>query len=235
MRISACAIIGEPQYKRKILMANTSLIYRNIYLYRLIMNLLYKGSYNQRFKKICRLIEAESVVELCFGDTNIAEYCRQKGIDWTGFDMNAQFVSYARKKGFDARLADVKQLKEFPPSDLCIISGSMYHFVDDIDSLILKMMKSAKQIIISEPIQNLSNRNDLIGYLAKRSANCGEKQESFRFTQSTFEDMLFRLSVKCCFKFRLIGTIKKDIIAVLHFDPIEGHYIDPKCPTASVI
>jgi hypothetical protein len=186
------------------------------------MDLLYKGSYNQRFEKIYGMIEGRNVVELCFGDIIIAEHCRQRGIRWTGFDMNTKFVRHAKKKGFDARLADVKRISELPTADLCIIAGSLYHFAENIESLILKMMHSAQRIIISEPIHNLSNRSDLVGYLARRSTSCGEKHEQFRFTQSTFKDMLFHLSAKHRFRFKLMDTVKKDIIAVLDRNPNKG-------------
>ena len=62
------------------------------------MNMLYGGSYRERFDKMIPPIQGQNVVELCFGDAIIADYCRRNQIRFIGFDMNEEFVRYAQKK-----------------------------------------------------------------------------------------------------------------------------------------
>ena len=55
-----------------------SIIYKNIWLYRFVVSLLYLGKYNTRFKNVALFldpIQDTSVIELCFGDIYIAKWC----------------------------------------------------------------------------------------------------------------------------------------------------------------
>ena len=52
-----------------------SFIYKNIRIYRFVMNILYSGKYYQRFKIIENLLNPnndKTIVELCFGDIQIS-------------------------------------------------------------------------------------------------------------------------------------------------------------------
>src|SRR5215211_7314719 len=132
-------------------MQQLSIIYRNLLIYRLVMNLLYTGGYRQRFKKIEDVldkIQPQNVLELCFGDTYIATYCKRNGIQWQGIDINDSFVAAAVRKGYIARQADLLSLKKLPQSDLCIISGSLYHFNQNIHQFLQLILSSTSNIII---------------------------------------------------------------------------------------
>ena len=67
-----------------------SVIYRRLWLYRGVMTLLYKGRYRARFARVAALLrdEDQTVLELCFGDVAIAEYCRSHGKSWIGLDVS---------------------------------------------------------------------------------------------------------------------------------------------------
>src|SRR6186997_1587632 len=106
-----------------------SLVYSHIYVYRAVMNLLYKGRYRARFEDITGLLEngTRSVCDLCFGDTVIAEWCRSRGIEWTGVDLNPHFCSRARRKGFRVLEGDLLTL-DLPAADVFVMAGSLYHF-----------------------------------------------------------------------------------------------------------
>jgi len=89
---------------------NISLIYRKVWLYRIIMNLLYKGGYNRRFDVVIKYIDlkkGDKVAEFCFGDIHIAKYCYKNGVDWVGYDFNPNFIRYARQNAFNAYLIDL--------------------------------------------------------------------------------------------------------------------------------
>ena len=86
-----------------------SIVYSNIHLYRLVMNLLYSGGYRQRFCRVCDLLgdDVSSVCDLCFGDTMIAAWCRERGVSWVGFDINRHFCDRARGLGFEVGEGDI--------------------------------------------------------------------------------------------------------------------------------
>ena len=197
----------------------TSIVYKNIFFYRFLMNIIYAGNYKKRFLKIIEVIERESpgsVLELCFGDTFIADYCRRKNILWQGIDINEDFAKRARKKGFDSICSDILLVESFMKNDLCIISGSLYHFNPDQRlKLFHKMLSSSRKVLISEPIINLSEQKGLIGFIARRSANAGKGHEHFRYNKQSLKTALDELSNYFNFTYKIVGFIKKDIIILL--------------------
>jgi hypothetical protein len=171
-------------------MPGPGLIYRHINIYRAVMNALYLGQYKKRFipviDQIRSLHDNAKVLELCFGDTYIAAHCKKAGVHWIGFDLNARFVRYAQKAGFDARQADLASAFELPGADVCIMMGSLYHFHGHTEHILRKMLNAAPTVILSEPVKNLSSGKGFLGALAKRSANAGKGDERFRYNAESF-------------------------------------------------
>ncbi|MBF0611804.1 MAG: class I SAM-dependent methyltransferase [Magnetococcales bacterium] len=193
-----------------------SLIYRHITLYRWTMSLLYHGQYEQRFMRIAHLLQEndKNVLELCFGDVVIANYCRNSQRNWTGMDINPAFVANARNQGFNAMVVDLALVDTLPKVDVCIMMGSLYHFHDQLERLFSLMCQAAPKIILTEPIRNLSQRNDLLGWLARRSANVGKGDEAFRFNR---ESLLGALqTVGDCFSYsHTIISEGRDMVVVM--------------------
>ena len=193
-------------------MSNQSLIYKNIYLYRFIINILYVGRYGSRFKNIIKLIkDSKQIVDLCFGDIYIAKYCKDNGVRWTGYDLNESFVKNAINKGYNAYQADIIKLETIPTCDVCIIQGSLYHFHDSIENLLKLIFSSTKRLIISEPIKNLSSSNGIIGQMARLSANAGKGNERFRYSEKSIIDMLDIYKNIFNFEYAIVSK-KRDII-----------------------
>lgn len=192
-----------------------SLIYRNIFIYRLLMNLIYFGKYKRRFERINKLIKTDTknVIELCFGDTYIAEFCKKMDIQWRGYDLNENFVTHAKKKGFNAFEKNIAIDDKFLKCDTYIIIGSLYQFKDKGRDLIRKMIESSKQVIISEPVENLSATKGIIGYIAKKSTNAGNGHEEFRYDEQSFIAMMDTLKVQ----YKII-SIDKDILIEIQND-----------------
>lgn len=199
-------------------MDNVSLIYSNIWLYRAVMNVLYSSGYKKRFEKVIQIIEdwkPGSLLELCFGDVIIASYCKLNNIKWTGIDCNPTFVKHAIGKNLDAKEADLLKLPEFPKADVCVMMGSLYHFKMEIHSLLSKMLSATDKIIISEPVKNLSDQKNVVGWIARRSANAGSGHEFFRYNQSGLLEALEEESKKLNFSFKVIDFYKKDLIITI--------------------
>ncbi len=158
------------------------------------MNVLYLGGHRRRFHAVTALLEDirlnSRILELCFGDTYIADYCRGSGYRWEGLDINRQFVERAQKLGYDARYADLTMLEKLPQAEVCVMMGAFYHFHLQAERMLAQMFQAADTVVISEPVSNLASQKGLIGFLARRAANAGKGNEQFRYDQATLVALL---------------------------------------------
>jgi hypothetical protein len=185
-----------------------------------MMNALYTFGYTERFKKVTQVLDKlhpGSVLDLCFGDTYIADHCKANNIRWTGIDLNEYFVQYAVSKGHHAIQQDLLSSQAFPKADVIVMVGSLYHFHSRVEELFGKMLEAgtSRKIILSEPIKNLSSQGGLIGAIAKRSADAGKGDEMFRYNEASLLSMLEEKSRKLNFSYRIIQHYKKDIIILI--------------------
>lgn len=196
-----------------------SIIYRNIFIYRFVMNVLYLMKYKKRFYDIISLFNKEDkrVLELCFGDIIIAQECKKRNISWIGYDINEYFVKKAELKGFKAFQADLSTLDSFPKSDVCIMCGSLYHFKDEIGNLLAKMLNSSPKIIISEPIENISSQKGILGKISRFLTNAGKGNENFRFDKTSIIETLDKYSELHHYTFKTI-SITRDILIEINYD-----------------
>jgi hypothetical protein len=200
-------------------MGKRSLVYRNIFIYRLVMNVLYCGKYRRRFDRVISHIKkfppGSRVLELCFGDTYVANFCKENGYEWTGLDINRDFVQGARKKGFDAHVCDLTTVTTLPTAAACVIVGSLYHFSSQSMNILPIMFNAANTVIISEPVINLSSRTDLIGWVARKAANAGRGHERFRFNKASLVSMLEENSAYLGFRIEDVQDYGRDLIVKL--------------------
>lgn len=193
------------------------MIYRNIWIYRLVMNMLYHGRYRQRFKDITNQIEEKdhTVVELCFGDILIASYCRETDRSWIGYDINEVFVDYALKFGHNAVCTDILSLENLPRADVLIFAGSLYHFNGNMHKIWELMTSCSKKIILSEPVRNITSLKNGIGKIGARASTVKNGAESFRFDRNSLTEMLNRFQEPYHFSYQIISE-KKDILITIH-------------------
>ena len=120
--------------------------------------------------------------------------------------LDSILISVAKRQGYCVNLADLRNPPPIPMADVVIMMGSLYHFHDILDELVNNVMMSSPRFIISEPIKNLSSRDDIIGYIARNSANAGHGEEIFRFNQKTLIEKLEKISNgRYDISYRLIG------------------------------
>jgi len=179
------------------------------------MQFLYGFRYFKRYKYAISNINGESVLELCFGDIVIADFCFRNKIKWTGYDINQRFVNRAIKKGHNAMFCDLRTFKKITKADNCIIVGSLYHFIDIINSFMQLIFNSADRVIISEPIKNISSGNKRINRFAALLSNAGNGHETFRFSEHGLIKTLEYYSEKYNFTISKKEFYKKDIIVIL--------------------
>jgi len=195
----------------------SSFLYKNITIYRAVMQLLYKGGYYRRFDAVKEIISKNkpaSVVELCFGDTVIAHYCRDQKMEWKGFDCNAEFVERAKKNRFDAYLVRIDENFRIPDADLILMMGSLYHFDIHAEKIVLTMLASGKMVVISEPVKNLAQKKSLKKWAAKLS-NAGRRDESFRFNRKSLLALAEKICTDSLYSYRITHEGEKDLVLVL--------------------
>lgn len=175
-----------------------SFIYRHLYIYRLVLNILFIGKYKHRFSSVTSMInpdEEKKVVELCFGDIHVAKWCKKNGIDYIGFDINEHFIDFAERNGCCVKFMDLRNTSFIPFADVVVMMGSLYHFHDILNELINKIMTASPRCIISEPIKNLAQRNDFFGYIARKSTGVGHGDEAFRFNEISLIESIEKISL----------------------------------------
>lgn len=181
------------------------------------MNFLYLGRYRQRFQDIKDVMAPEDrqIIELCFGDIYIAEYCKKSLRQWTGYDINDVFVNYALERGHNAVSADVLTLKKLPYADVLVFAGSLYHFNNNLHHLWQLMTSCATKIILSEPIKNITSAKNFIGKIGARASAVRNGAEAFRFERDSLIQMLDCFQETYNFTYEIISE-KKDILIVIN-------------------
>ena len=181
------------------------------------MNFLYLGRYRQRFQDIKNVMAPEDrqIIELCFGDIYIAEYCKKSLRQWTGYDINDVFVNYALERGHNAVNADVLSLQKLPYADVLIFAGSLYHFNNNLHHLWQLMTSCATKIILSEPIKNITSAKNFIGKIGARASAVRNGAEAFRFERDSLIQMLDCFQETYNFTYEIISE-KKDILIVIN-------------------
>ena len=194
----------------------TSIIYKSIYIYRFVLNLLYLGGYRRRFAAVIDNLRTDdvSVLELCFGDTVIAEHCRVTGMNWIGFDLSEAFVAYAIAEGYDARNVDLLSVESLPTCDVCVMMGSLYHFHGHYEGLFRLISECSQRLIISEPIKNWTDGPGLLSFVARYMTRSGKGDESFRFNRDSLLAEINRLRNIIPFDFRTIDCGRDIIVEV---------------------
>jgi hypothetical protein len=195
----------------------SSIIYRSVGIYRLVMNVLYRGRYRERFASVCELIREtdRSVLELCFGDVVVAGYCRRHGVSWTGLDLSEAFVAYAAHQRFDARLANVMQPGALPACDVCIMMGSLYHFNAQLPDLFRRLKAAAPRLLLSEPVRNWTHASGGLRFLARKLTRAETQEETFRFDETSLLRALGELKAEVGFDYRVVSVARDMVVEVV--------------------
>lgn len=194
--------------------AAPSLIYSHIHLYRSAMNLLYLGGYRRRFQEVIdQFGDVGSVCDLCFGDTVIADWCSAHGVRWTGVDLNPHFCARARKRGHQVVEGDLLSVP-LPQADVFVMAGSLYHFHDKLPALFDAVWQRTDRWILSEPVRNLSSGGGIVSRWAKRSANPGDRDATFRYTERTLLDALREQERRHDLSCRVV-SVDRDMLVVM--------------------
>ncbi len=158
------------------------------------MRIMYRGSYAERFEAIADSVKVRSsVLDLCCGPAILYfNYLRKKEVDYTGVDINANFLRFIEQRDGVALNLDIRTIPELPKAETIIMQASLYHFLPNVEEIIDKMLAAAsEQVIIAEPIRNFAtNSNPFIAWLARTISNPGTGDQHNRFTETTLDELM---------------------------------------------
>nr|WP_198429073.1 methionine biosynthesis protein MetW [Nocardia bovistercoris] len=157
---------------------------------------LYGRHYGARYRAIADLIpDGASVVDLCCGPATLyTGYLRERGVEYTGLDLNAGFVARLNASGGTGAVWNMHSDEPLPTADYVLMQASLYHFLPDPAPVLNRMLAAArKQVIIAEPVRNLaSSDNKVLAAVARRFTDAGEGAEEHRFTETSLDAFLDR-------------------------------------------
>ncbi len=143
----------------------STIFYKSPSVYKLLIRVLYRSSYDERYTSVVDLIPENSIViDVCCGDCQLYKVISKtnKKIDYLGLDSSLDFIKYANKKNIPAKLFNLDS-DVLPTADVVVMMGSLYQFIPKERQLIEKLLKSAeKLLIISEPHKNVAQSSSLI-------------------------------------------------------------------------
>jgi len=195
---------------------SASVLYRHPWLYRVAMRFLYGREAEARVNRVCaRLGPPDGVVlELCFGDLQIAEHCRRQGLGWIGIDRSLAFVQRARRRGFDARCRDVRDSDALPHCHTCVMMGSLYQFHEDLSALFRRMAACSDRLVLSEPVRNWTHGPWPLRMLAAWLSRTDTRSERFRYDATTLPRALQALQGELGFAYRVLHTARDMLVEV---------------------
>lgn len=190
-----------------------SFIYKSSFVYELAMLLLYGRHYPSRYRAIAELIPpGSSVLDLCCGPALLYHrYLRAKSVQYTGLDINAKFIEELIRRGGQGRVWDLRSDEPLPAADYVIMQASLYHFLPDASKVVNRMVQTArKQVIIAEPIRNLTTSNSgLLSWLGRLLTNPGSGEQSLRFTESSLSTFFSGYGSRVVQSFAIAGSREK--------------------------
>jgi len=177
-------------------MPSTSLIYRSSSLYELAMLALYGRHYGSRYRAIAELVpNGSSVLDLCCGPALLYHrYLRHKSVRYTGLDVNAEFIDRLTRRGASGQVRDLRSEEALPEADYVIMQASLYHFLPDPSPVMDRMLRAARrQVIVSEPIRNLSSSDSrLVALVGKLLTDPGVGNHTQRFNEASLDQFFSR-------------------------------------------
>lgn len=174
---------------------------------------LYGRHYFTRYRILADLIPSRaSILDVCCGPGILYQrYLRNKGVTYTGLDINERFIKTVNEMGSHGLVWDVRQDKPLPQADYVLMQASLYHFLPDATGIAERMLKAAlKQVIVAEPIRNLSiSKTRLLRNVAKRLTNPGTGAQQLRFTERELDEFFARFSAHKLKSFVIPGRREK--------------------------
>jgi SAM-dependent methyltransferase len=171
-----------------------SLIYKNAFIYEGLMRALYGSAYQARFQALADLIpDRGSVLDVCCGPATLFHrYLKQKGIRYTGLDINPTFIERLSASGGTGMVWNLDEDRPLPRTQYVIVQSSLYHFLPDAAPIVERMLAAAeRKVLIAEPVRNVADsQSALLAFLARKLTNPGTGDQPHRFNEARLDALL---------------------------------------------
>ena len=159
------------------------------------MRVLYGRYYAARDAAVAAHIpDGASVLELCCGPARLyLRELRGRIGSYVAMDESALFVDRLRRRGVDARRADVATA-DLPAADVVVMQASLYQFLPDAQVMLERMRAAAiDAVVIAEPVRNLaSSRLGLVARLGAGGAATARGAQAQRFDAESLRALMSR-------------------------------------------
>jgi SAM-dependent methyltransferase len=171
----------------------SSLIYSNTFTYEMVMLMLYRRGYRERYRMIAELIPRDSsVLDLCCGPATLFHrHLRQKNVQYTGIDINPLFIQRLRAHGATGMLCNLYVDGPLPRAEYVLMQASLYHFLPNASAVVARMCAAAeKGVLIAEPIRNVADSKFFpLAFLARKFTNPGTHDQPSRFNEARLDSL----------------------------------------------
>ena len=159
------------------------------------MRVLYGRYYAARDAAVAALVpDGASVLELCCGPARLyLRELRGRIGSYVAIDASALFVDRLRRRGVDARQADVATA-ELPLAEVVVMQASLYQFLPDAEPMLRRMRAAAtRSVIVAEPVRNLaSSRVGVVARLGAGAAATAQGAQAQRFDAASLGELMAR-------------------------------------------
>lgn len=157
------------------------------------MRVLYGRYYAARDAAVAAHVpDGASVLELCCGPARLyLRELRGRIGSYVAIDESATFVDRLRRRGVDARRADVATA-ELPVADVVVMQASLYHFLPDAHAMLVRMRAAAREtVVVAEPVRNLaSSRLGIVARLGAGGAATAQGAQAQRFDAASLRALM---------------------------------------------
>jgi SAM-dependent methyltransferase len=157
------------------------------------MRVLYGRYYAARDAAVAAHIpDGASVLELCCGPARLyLRELRGRAGPYVGIDASELFVDRLRRRGVDARCADVATA-DLPRADVVVMQASLYHFLPAADAMVGRMRAAAiTSVVVSEPVRNLaSSRLGVVARIGAGGAATAQGAQAQRFDAASLRALM---------------------------------------------
>jgi SAM-dependent methyltransferase len=159
------------------------------------MRVLYGRYYAARDAAVAAHVpDGASVLELCCGPARLyLRELRGRVGSYVALDASATFVDRLRRRGVDARLADVATAP-LPVADVVVMQASLYQFLPDAEGMLRRMVAAARRsVVVAEPVRNLaSSRFGAVARLGAGGAATAQGAQPQRFDAGSLRALMAR-------------------------------------------
>lgn len=163
------------------------------------MRALYGRAYAARDAALAAHVPSgASVLELCCGPARLyrRELAGRIGA-YVALDASERFVARLRRRGLDARLADVARAP-LPEADVVLMQASLYQFLPDAAAIVERMREAARErVVVAEPVRNLASSGvPVLSRLAARGTATEAGEQTRRFDEASLDTLMARWPVR---------------------------------------